>query len=158
MGELLPGDMILGIDPGGTTGLLLAKYNEGFDFDVLAAIDIPWNERWDVAGNIIQLRPAHIVVERFVLYKHKMVDQINSDFPSVRVIGIAELAWWANCPDSTWIEQPASERKNVEILPQHRPLFAKLHHAKDAYMHVRYFVIMTVKRQRHLERMAASAT
>jgi hypothetical protein len=138
---LTPGEVIFAIDPGGTTGICVGRYEARHAFTIFDAWCVPWSERFDIKTSLALHMPDRVVVESFRLYAHAAQDQINSDFPSVRVIGMVE----AFLSDLHWLDkltfQPPSVRQNVEALAEHRNLVNKSAHTYDAYRHLRFFVL-----------------
>lgn len=138
---LTPGEVIFAIDPGGSTGICVGRYDARHEFTIFDAWTVPWAERFGIRESLSLHMPDRVVVESFRLYAHAAQEQINSDFPSVRVIGMVE----AFLHDFHWLDrltfQPPSVRQNVEALPQHRSLVNKTAHTLDAYRHLRFFVL-----------------
>lgn len=137
--------IVIAFDPGGTTGYCVGEYHTEVIglFAVRESGAIGWSS---VCSRIYELlsawRPAVIVTERFVLYKHKASDQIGSDFPSSQVIGIIK-AYSSSLGLPAQIFQNASVangKPQVRILPEHEPLLQTSEHARDAYRHLRYWI------------------
>lgn len=117
------------------------------DFQLTQAGQIPWQERFSCLKKlIIEDLPCWIVVESFRLYEHKAQDQVNSDFPSVRVIGAIEAYLEGVGRLDRLVLQPASVRSRVQILNEHKPMLVNKVHAHDAYQHLRYFFVTKIKR------------
>ncbi len=80
--------IVLGIDPGNTTGVAIIRYKDGeFNLQrscvIVAHIDI-----WRFLNEIDIDR---IVMESFHLYENRARAQVNSSFYTVEVIGIVKL-------------------------------------------------------------------
>jgi hypothetical protein len=148
---------ILAIDPGHTTGVATGLWDSGLDFKLWNAFQLPWEMRFTLAHEI-DLADL-IVIESFRLYKHKAQDQINSDFPSVQVIGAVEAFAWRLSKLEKIVKQPSSCIQNVKILSEHEEFTRGLIHAQDAYRHLRYYIVTqateTVPATRHRPRPAA---
>lgn len=138
-----PLEWILAIDPGETTGIVVAKRTAPREFVVTRADDVPWEHRWHIPDMIIGAGYDTVVIEDFRLYHHSRVSQVNSDFPTVRMIGYVEYALHRNGKQAEPVKQPASIMKSVQILEEHKVHFEGLHHARSAYKHLRYYVLMT---------------
>jgi hypothetical protein len=136
----LDGDTFaFGIDPGETTGLVIARLHADNTYDVLAAEEIAWDDRFRLIPLLRDYQPSTIVMEAFILYPHKASDQIGQMFPSVRVIGLVEAA----C-NFLELSQPhfqmAAVRTRVKVLPQHE-LKLRSTHTRDAYKHLRFYLV-----------------
>lgn len=149
--------MILAVDPGKTTGIAVAK-NVIFDtFDLWSVGDVFWVGRCAWFAAFFAEHHAeltHIIIERFFLYNNQrtMNAQINSDFPSVRIIGIVEAYAHLYGLQNKIVFQDAScihgrsattrrPKMLVTIAPAHQKVLEHASdHAKDAYRHLRYFV------------------
>lgn len=150
---LKPGDVVLAVDPGQTTGICCATYrggDDGFQFDVMACREIVWVERFALRHYV----PAvdWIVTESFTLYESKKDSQVNSYFPSVRVIGILEALVnempGVRLDPEDIVFQGASQRKSVKVQEKHLMFVRGSAHKRDAYQHLRYFIIMKIKAQK----------
>lgn len=150
---------IVGIDPGETTGFVDVRlYNNGNH--VVVAKLVTWENRFTLDELIWGMPitkfddfsppvppPDAVVVESFRLYAHAAANQINHDFPSVRIIGIVETVLnAAGCLDRLFF-QPASIRQSVQIPEEVKETLGSSPHTQDAYCHVRYFVITKLKRR-----------
>lgn len=144
---------IVGIDPGQTTGVCAAD-EQGDDFQVASTWQIPWENRLSFFRALLcgtfahdngePLLPEVIVIEKFHLRPGRALEQIGSDFPSVRIIGIVEAFASLCLPvQPLLIFQDPSVIGRVEILPQHAEQLKGLIHAQDAYRHVRYYHLTT---------------
>jgi hypothetical protein len=76
---------ILGVDPGGTTGL--AWFNDDYKLDSYAQVsleDLPiWFERHTPV-------PDLIVLENYRLWKHRALQQAGSSLPAAQAIGMVK--------------------------------------------------------------------
>jgi hypothetical protein len=146
---------IVGIDPGQTTGYVDVDFNpDSGHWQVVDAREIAWGARFYlkplIAGDPnfgmgARPLPTWIVMEDFTLYAHKAQDQIGSHFPSVRVIGALEAYTEELGIFPNLILQPASVRGRIKILPEHEKWLVGSAHKKDAYQHVRYFIVTHFK-------------
>lgn len=130
---------IVGIDPGGTTGFCHIVTNED-GFDVVQVIEVPWPVRFDLAIKLefmCALPSIYIIVESFVLYQSRAQDQVGSDFPSVKIIGMIEYFLHAHGRLDILHYQSASQIARVGILSDHLHLVKGSEHKKDAYRHAR---------------------
>jgi hypothetical protein len=145
---------IVAIDPGQTTGVCaIREAHKSDDFQVVGTWQIPWEDRvtFFVAlfsgtfalGKSKSLLPEVVVIENFHLRPGRALEQIGSEFPSVRVIGIVEVLVALCCPKPLLIFQDPSVIGRVSILPEHEERLAGLIHAQDAYRHARYYHITT---------------
>lgn len=132
--------MIIGFDPGKLTGV--AIYDEAkHDFVELKQILI--DKSYQVIDTIVTTQPSIVIVEKFVLYPWRAKMQGWSDLPAVQIIGVIKTV----C-DHLGIPlkfQYANQRKFV---PQAlidrtsmRELGKKKEHARDAALHVLYYVM-----------------
>lgn len=142
--------MILAIDPGYTTGIALGENvcisPNATTFDVTLARELLWEDRFNFLTFFRNLPPLKaIVIEEFRLFKHRATDQINSEFPSVRVIGIVEAyAMQFGYLDKIIYQRPADihigGKAALSIPPEHKAMLAFSNHATDAYLHLRYYI------------------
>lgn len=136
---------MVAFDPGLTTGFIDVDVSDDGGFRVVKSCEIAWSSRFSI-GELLQWnevvpQPSAIVVEKFTLYAHRSKDQIGSDFPSAQVIGIIETyAHQLGLLDVVHY-QMASVMSMVRILPEHYPYLIKSEHARDAYKHMRYFIV-----------------
>lgn len=142
---------IVAFDPGKTTGIVVAQWESGRNFTLLQTGVITWPSRFTVVKFVLEAqRPDFIVVESFRLYPHKSQDQIGADFPSAQMIGII----YAYAHDTVGIEgirlQPASVMSSVRVLDQDKRMVGASPHVKDAYRHLRYYVIVNLPKEKHL--------
>lgn len=142
--------MILSIDPGYTTGVVLignltaTKAPILIDFDVITAFDLLWNDRIAGIRGILRTHQTSIttiVCERFKLFHHKdaIANQIGSEMPSARVIGTLE-AEADRYGFAGRIEfQETWNRKQARVKPQHMDVIGASRHTFDAYCHAHYY-------------------
>lgn len=137
--------IIIGIDPGQTTGICIVQTDKEpvGGFHILVADDYEWEDRFGLAGLIKKSIKAlsTVVIESFNLYPVAAKGQaaIRSSFPSVEMIGIVSYACHIN--EIELVRQPPSVRSRVTVLPEHKEALRGLHHAVDAYKHVRYYLV-----------------
>lgn len=136
--------MIVGIDPGYTTGFCaLHNIQSGDQFDVLTAVEIEWTQRLSFFSVFLfNNRKAiiEIVIERFVLfgYEDAIKSQINSEMPAARVIGVIEGIAECCGLTSKLVFQEPRDRRQVGIIPEHRDQVGLRRHNQDAYRHARF--------------------
>ena len=149
---------IVGVDPGGTTGLAIIQpigpstdptAGGKFRFNLLDAGQLPWEQRVYLREEIQLWHEAYDIVavacEAFVLRPGRAQQLVGSDFPSVRIIGILEEALSTyNLLDRLYLQQP-SQAKRAAILPEHAHLLSGPHD-RDAYRHARVWMLLN----RHL--------
>ena len=146
---------IVGIDPGYTTGYCMVEESSDHrDFQVVSAAQIPWEKRISFfvalfSGTFANAKdepqlPEIVVIEAFRLRPGRAMEQVGSDFPSVRVIGIVETLIYCcqPCKPLLVFQEPGVIGR-VEILPEHIDQLSGLIHAADAYRHVRYYHLTT---------------
>lgn len=143
---------VIAIDPGKTTGIVIANCQTPKQFEIELAFDLVWDDRLQWLESSFPLDADHIVIESFNLFKHKAKAQIGSDFPAVQMIGAVEMRVamaeeymaLGGLPNRSGVDyityQTPSQRAKAAILPQHKQHFEGLHHAKDAYKHLRVFI------------------
>jgi hypothetical protein len=137
-----PPHIICGIDPGETTGfVLMCLTSTKGDYDVIKAFEIPWGRRFELRNLLHKYLPDVLVIESFRLYEHKAKDQIGSDFPSVRVIGITEAYMYELDCLKAITYQPAHVTARVQVLARHVGVIGSSEHVKDAYKHLRYYLV-----------------
>lgn len=129
---------ILAIDPGHTTGVVLGESEGRTDLKLLAAFELAWNDRFKLYE--MAYYPAVIVIEDFRLYEHKAMSQVNSDFPSVKIIGMMELVCYLT--GTTLVTKMPSVKNSVKILEEHKEMLGKSPHIQDAYKLLRYYAIL----------------
>jgi hypothetical protein len=104
---------------------------------------VTWDKRFEQLPALIdddQVPLDMIIAEDFRLYANAAQHLINNLFPAVRVIGMLEAyAHLKNIP--IHLEPPAS-RMNVTIPDIDAPALVDMKHARDAYRHLRYWVLV----------------
>lgn len=144
--------IILGVDPGQTTGVCLINTNISTNgaesFGVLLAEQIPWERRhadfWALLGDLNYHRvpaPQLVVIENFRLRPGRAMEQVGSTFPSVNVIGLIEAYRHVSPFEFDIVFQEPAIIGRVQILPVHQSLFVGKQHAADAYRHARYYAV-----------------
>lgn len=131
---------ILSIDPGFTTGYAVGELAGPRIFRLIEVGELEWEQRFDLLSIIYTIQPSMCVMEDFILYKDKAEAQINSRFPSAKVIGIADLVCHMFGIDVAM--QPASTMKSVSILEADKLTVGSSPHMQDAYKHLRYYVLL----------------
>lgn len=138
--------LVLGIDPGKTTGVCMLK--AGKDIEVVMAEQIPWDRRKEDLWALFTATfreglpvPQYTVVENFRLRPGRAMEQVGSTFPSVEVIGLIEAFQFVTKNYFKLIYQEPAIISRVQVLPEHAPLFVGKPHAADAYRHARYFCV-----------------
>lgn len=148
--------MLISFDPGKTTGVCVAR-NVNYaarSFDVTQSLELPWENRFFIRYALEKAKEIEedgvdrldaIIVESFRLSPSITLinSQIHSDFPSCQVIGIigayADLFGFGD----RIVMQPPSNRKSASFPPEHlAKLKPRSAHARDAYQHLRYYVLM----------------
>lgn len=141
--------LIVAIDPGKTTGFCVLSCPAGVidpnTYDVYQAHQVEWSDRFFFHAFFCAHRDhiRAIIIERFKLFRNPktMESQINSEFPSVRVIGIVEAyAELFNLGDRIVFQEP-NDRKSAQIPRMHHAALGTSDHVRDAYRHARYFVL-----------------
>ena len=141
-------NIIIGFDPGGSTGYCVAKVdpNEVLGFKVLRCQVILWNDHIPAIKALLRhYQPITTIVEDFVLYKAKAKDQVGKRFPSVFVTGIiAAYLFEYGLPEmhlrlASTISRTEIPKAHLQHIPQ---LSADMReHAMDAYKHVRHHIV-----------------
>lgn len=143
--------LVLSVDPGYTTGTAVAqncKDDENFDF--IGSFEIDWAKRFSFfhtffATNHTQLEA--IIIERFKLTSDpKMLhNQIGSEMPSSRVIGLIESECARYGISNRLVVQWNSDYHNMRVLARDRVLVGLSKHNQVAYRHMRYYLRMRSK-------------
>lgn len=142
--------LLVSIDPGGTTGVCALAFPGGLigpdAYTVHTALEVTFNNRFWYAGFFNQYRDqiGVILLERFKLFGKQatMNAQINSEFPSVRIIGIVEAyAHMYGLFDKICFQEP-NDRKSAKIPKEHWAAIGPSDHVKDAYRHGRYYALL----------------
>lgn len=144
---LRAGELVVGFDPGLTTGVCALRYGgDGVhSITVEQSAEIAWDARLQQIGAYVA-SADHIVVESFRLYAHKATAQINNSFPSAQVIGVIDVYAWLYIKLERIVEQPASDIARTQVLPDHRALIGASEHRKDAYKHARLYILKCLTR------------
>ncbi len=139
---------IVSFDPGETTGFVAGEWFGGKEFELVDVTLIPWNDRFHQVQVLLKLHvPDYIVVEAFRLYPHRAMSQIGKTFPSSQMIGIIQSFAYLQGYLDRVIIQPASNRSSVKIPEEHLSMVGSSSHIRDAYRHLRYFVIVNLLRK-----------
>jgi len=138
--------LILAFDPGGTTGVCIIRRElDAKTFAIVEALEIKWKDRFDVFPLITGYTANQIeaiVIEEFRLFNNLalMQSQINSDFPSVRIIGFIELTCSImHITDRIHFQKPGL-RLQTSISPEHKKQLHSVH-VVAAYLHAKYYVL-----------------
>lgn len=134
---------ILGIDPGGTTGIVLAEWSgSGREFAVVESAAFTWEERFHLYTYVERTKWDVVVMESFHLYGHLAKNMVGSDFPSSQIIGAIEATIHRSRGSLDDVHyQPAYVMKSVQVVPVHAEIVGLMEHRKDAYKHVRYWIL-----------------
>lgn len=142
--------LLVSIDPGGTTGLCVFSFPLGVidpqGYAIHTAIEIPFSNRLAYLHYFFNAQRDEIgviVLERFKLFGNQrtMQAQINSEFPSVRIIGIVETYAHLYGLHSRIVFQEPNDRKSAQIPKQDWAQIGPSDHVKDAYRHARYYTL-----------------
>jgi len=137
--------MIIGIDPGLTTGVcVIDDVVSAREFTIVQSGEISWSNRfWFREFFITNSRSLKtIVIEQFKLYEHKAKSQTGSIIPSARMIGIIEAYAYECNLLPLIVFQPASfisARGNYTIQVLHQ--LPSSDHVRDAYRHIRKYLL-----------------
>lgn len=143
------GKLLVSVDPGGTTGFCSLYFAGGLidpdQYTVHTALEVTFNNRFWYHSFFATQRDqiGIIILERFKLFGRQatMKAQINSEFPSVRIIGIVEaFAFQFGLLDKIVFQEP-NDRKSAQIPPMHWAAIGPSDHVKDAYRHARYYAL-----------------
>lgn len=136
---------IVGIDPGGTTGVAVFDITEG-EFKTL--LQIPYDDimrygLMSVNDFIMSGSVERVIMERFSLYPKQAKALSWNTLPAVKVIGVVEnLCSMLHIP---LVTQPASVRKAIPGKAIRETKLNKLGrglpHARDAGRHVLWFLL-----------------
>ncbi len=139
--------MILSVDPGMTTGLVVAENIRSPDQFDFYALELNWSQRFWFLTFFKDYHPIieKIIIEEYRLFKHKASDQTNSIIPSVRVIGIIEAYAFEYSLINKIVYQIPAEIKSygkytLNILDHHLEFVGPSKHTRDAYRHLRLFL------------------
>lgn len=147
--------LVVAIDPGKTTGFCVLSCPAGVidpnTYDVYQASEVEWSNRFFFRTffSLYHDSIKAIVIERFKLFRNPktMEAQINSEFPSVRIIGIVEAyAELFNLGNKIIFQEP-NDRKSAQIPRIHHAALGHSDHVRDAYRHGRYWILMHRSKQ-----------
>lgn len=152
---------IVAFDPGGTTGIALIDHDFGRDFELIKSFELPWKNRFEIFNLIYtnRLYIKAIVIEEFRLFANQKTlhAQIQSDIPSAQVIGIVELSARLAKLNSVVFQKPSDIHTKdpitkkpvytIEIPPKFKPQIHRSLHCIDAFLHARFFVLTTARKQ-----------
>jgi hypothetical protein len=166
--------LILGIDPGLTTGACALNVSKS-GFIVVTALEIPWDARFEslkalIDGTFFNTKqpqpPVAVVIETFRLRQARALQQTGSDFPSSQVTGIVQAFLWLDKLDPfvsklDYLLDPEITPRpyGLERLHFQEPIMMKQvaiadadkhwvegsEHKKDAYRHARYYYLTQVR-------------
>lgn len=147
---------IISIDPGVTTGVVIAR---DLDFDketyTISAYEVAWAARKNLYTTLQELGPKALyalVIEDFRLYADKAKDQINSDFPAVKMIERVTVYAEMLGVEARIVMQGAALRQSVQINPAHYQALRRSKHTQAAYKHLRYFFLSEARKIKALKR------
>lgn len=151
--------LILGVDPGKTTGACLLKVQRGNlqESTLIKAVQIEWEDRIVALRSLIRDLAMHdnpqIVIEDYIVYKG--VNTTGSPVWSARIIGMVEALADAHGIANSRIHYQLAHQvhsKNhaketgtkvtVKVLPAHLPMLDGARHALDSYAHARLFSLI----------------
>jgi hypothetical protein len=152
--------LVIGIDPGKTTGVCIARLPTARpeepeagtrlgEIEVINAYEILWDFRLEDIEGLFSTPPGGrveaVVIESFHLYPDKAEAQIGSSFPSVQIIGIVEAMMHIYLPKfqpARICLVPAGNHKSVAILDTAPTVLnGNSAHIKDAYQLARLYQI-----------------
>jgi hypothetical protein len=82
-----------------------------------------------------------IVIEDFLLFKDKALDQVGSRFEAVKVIErIFVYAEQMGVADKIVMQLPAMRLSAKGIPDEHKPIINRSRHLVAAYQHLRYYI------------------
>ena len=127
--ELSACGQILGLDPGGTTGVALVSFQN----QTMALWTVEkWHSLEEVFG---RLGPGDIVVaESFRLYPGMGRRLVWNDLVAAQVFGV--IVYLAKQAGVDIVAQPAAMAKRIALVPRHKDLVGVSKHAKEALRHV----------------------
>lgn len=132
---------IVSLDPGQTSGLVVAQISSDANINIIQATELPWGGRFSLRQFLFTAWPDVVVCEAFRLYAQAAKAQINNEFPSVRVIGLLEAYLNETVGLDRLHFQAAMCIQRVEVLEEHKSALRGMVHARDAYKHLRYYAI-----------------
>lgn len=144
-----PMRLALSIDPGGTTGFTAFNVPNGVinpdDYSIHTALEVTFNNRFWYHQFFVNHRDniGLIILERFKLFGRQatMQAQINSEFPSVRIIGIVEAYAHLLGLHNKIVFQEPNDRKSAQIPRPHYLQIGPSDHVRDSYRHFRYYAL-----------------
>lgn len=133
--------MILAIDPGVMNGW--AEFTDEGEFKMMGQMDI--DDLYDFFHNYSEPLSA-IIIEDYVLYKKRAIQQSGSNMPASKVIGAAEML--ARRKGAKLVKQKANILPIAEKLSQKfMPKDHSISHQFSAYNHGFYYLIQQGLRQ-----------
>lgn len=141
--------LAISIDPGGTSGFTAFNVPDGMidpeTYSIHTALEVAFCDRFWFGRFLTQHRDVIglIILERFKLFDNAktMKGQINSEFPSVRIIGIVETYAYINgLLDLIRFQEP-NDRLSTKIPSAHYKALGPSNHIRDAYRHWRYYAL-----------------
>lgn len=137
-------NLVIAFDPGGTTGVCVLRRITPQQYILEQSFDVRWADRFTLHGLLWRYTSfiQAVVVEEFRLRNNTttMKSQINSNFPSVHIIGILELsAHQCNLLDRWHFQAPAL-RNSVSVDREHYDKLNRTNHSVDAYLHAKYYL------------------
>lgn len=137
--------LVLGIDPGQTTGIaILNRKGKSKQFTIFRSGVMLWHNRCNIQSMLEKLKPylEAIAIEEFRLRANPktLKAQIGSDIPSVRIIGIVEMACFNLGLTNRVTFQTPAQRLNMDVSKE---IKAQLHHSQhgiDSFQHAKYFI------------------
>lgn len=138
-------NIVIAIDPGLTTGIVVASNIVGDKFDIHHSVAMLWPDRFNLQYLFQSLLEQHtieaVVIERFALFPSKALAQSYSDFPSVQIIALCEAYLHQLDMLDKIVMQSPDQRKRVAFEKQHYPQVRATLHQRDAYQHLRYYIV-----------------
>lgn len=151
---LKPESYIIAFDPGRTTGLVIAYYYGGRNFEITRAEEIRWHNRMQITRDVLWYympKLCLIIIEDFKLFEDKAEDQAGDDMPSSQMIGIIECRAFDLGLNEITIKQMPGVKNRVQVLDRHyRSLLIEneetkrmivSEHTFDAYKHIRHRIV-----------------
>lgn len=143
---------VIGIDPGMRTGLVILS-NVDYQtatYELAANYTIEWEDRYRLRDILASCVPylGYIVMENFRLYENRAKDQINNEFPSVKIIErVTVYCEQLECVEKIRLQMASTIYRAKGIkwpIPREHWLLLdhKYDHEQDAYHHARYFIQM----------------
>lgn len=157
-----PKEVILALDPGGTTGWVKqGQYAQASEF-VWGQLEESnhHNKLWSLltmaVGEALSLSvPCYIVYERFE-FRHEERDRDKIEYISAEYNGVVKLFGQNNHPHVKLVEQGASQAKDffTDDKLRHLGLWVPgKKHARDAMRHLLYFITFTQGDKRFLMKL-----